>query len=230
MLKTVSLPQALAIVLSFGAGVSAQNLNNNNNNNSHGNRASSSSTIIGFVLVAIFLLFFCCGLQRRRVKRASEPAYISPPLVLPLHSTGFGGSQFPSGMQYGGAYPYPQPPQQYNSASEYPPTGPNAELAPPPYVKEGAPLTGYTAVSPPGPPPPGIDAAYPSVYSPPSRAHISVRNLAFRYPLALFSLHLPPPSPVQRFISACPVLFCVLHRAPSLLLLPPSLFPALHST
>ncbi|KAJ7435936.1 hypothetical protein B0H11DRAFT_2112232 [Mycena galericulata] len=183
MLKTaplpipIPLPQVLAVVLSFGAGVSAQNLNNNN---SH---VSSSSAVIGFVVAAVFLFLFCCGLQRRRVQRASTPAYVPPPLVLPLHSTGLGGSALPSGMQYGSPYPQPYAPQQYNSTSEYPPTGPNAELAPPPYVKEGAPLTGYTAVSPPGPPPPGIDAAYPSVYSPPPgpppRAHISSNSADF---------------------------------------------------
>ncbi|KAJ7438678.1 hypothetical protein B0H11DRAFT_2254490 [Mycena galericulata] len=85
-------------------------------------------------------------------------------------------------MQYGSPYPQPYPPQQYNRTSEYPP-GPNAEVAPPPYVKEGAPLAGYTTVPPSDPPPPGIDTAYPNAYSPPPgpppRAHISSNSADF---------------------------------------------------
>ncbi|KAJ7435916.1 hypothetical protein B0H11DRAFT_2295203 [Mycena galericulata] len=180
MLKPIPTPipiqmPALAVVLSVGSGII-----NNDNNNIH---VSSSSAAIGVVVAAIFLFLLCCGLRRRRVQRTLKPAYVPPPLILPLHSTSLGGSAFPSGMQYGSPYPQPYPPQQYNRTSEYPPTGPNAEVAPPPYVKEGAPLAGYTSGPPSGPPPPGIDTAYPSAYSPPPgpppRAHISSNSADF---------------------------------------------------
>ncbi|KAJ7439882.1 hypothetical protein B0H11DRAFT_2100892, partial [Mycena galericulata] len=87
MLKTaplpipIPLPQVLAVVLSFGAGVSAQNLNNNN---SH---VSILVRRYWFRRCGRISLLFCCGLQRRRVQRASTPAYVPPAArpPTPLH-------------------------------------------------------------------------------------------------------------------------------------------------
>ncbi|KAJ7438677.1 hypothetical protein B0H11DRAFT_2104368 [Mycena galericulata] len=167
MLKPIPLPipiymHTLAVLLFIGAGVVAQGHGVPNSNNN----MTASFVTIGIVVggsAMIFLCVLCCVCRKRRVQRASKPPYVPLPLVPTLS-------------------PHPQPyaPQPYNRNSEYPPTGPNAEVSPPPYVKEGAPLVGYTTPS--DPPPPGIDTAYSSVYSPPpgpSRAHISSNSTDF---------------------------------------------------
>ncbi|KAJ7435921.1 hypothetical protein B0H11DRAFT_2295208 [Mycena galericulata] len=167
--------RVLAVVLSVGAGVVAQNLPGYDDNN---NQMTPSFAAIGFVVggsaLIVFLFCLCCGLRHRRVQRASKAPYVPLPLVPPLSP-----------------YTQPYPPQPYNRTSEYP----NAEVAPPPYVKEGAPLTGYMSIPPAGPPPPGIYAAYSPMYSPPPvappRAHISPKShrpLLLRLPSS-FSLY-----------------------------------------
>ncbi|KAJ7435927.1 hypothetical protein B0H11DRAFT_2366201 [Mycena galericulata] len=62
MLKTLPLPQALAVFLSVGAGVSAQNINSN--------RVSSSSAIIGFVM-DILPQHCRCRMQRQSLRQSA---------------------------------------------------------------------------------------------------------------------------------------------------------------
>ncbi|KAJ7438671.1 hypothetical protein B0H11DRAFT_2254482 [Mycena galericulata] len=138
-----------AILLFCAIGVRAQKNNDNNNNTGVG---------VGFVVAAAVLFILCC--VRLRIRRASSRTLsAAPPLVLFSSD-----SRFPRLREY---WPHPQP-QSYDSTSEYPPTGPTVETAPPPYVKE---VGGYAP--PPGPPPPAIDAS--PVHHSPVRSPVLLR-------------------------------------------------------
>ncbi|KAJ6612094.1 hypothetical protein B0H10DRAFT_2053450 [Mycena sp. CBHHK59/15] len=147
--------------------------------NDNSMRRTPSAAAIGFVVAAVFMFLLCCGIRRRRARYNAAKPFVPTPL--PLQH----GGGFPHGMQYPpppSFAPPPGPPPlnpYHTGASEYP-AATAADYAPPPYMKDGAPL--YT---PPAVPPPGFDAQsyarpqYSAPPGPPPQAHISSHSADF---------------------------------------------------